>query len=87
MLKNFMRRKGLSLLVVLLVMALAAPAAFASDKVALYVNGEKISGDLSIQDGVSFIDAQALKAVPQLDLTNQQGAIPIRQFLSLEGER
>ena len=73
------------MLVVLLVMALAAPAAFASDKVALFVNGDKISGDLSIEDGVSFIDAQALNAVPQLDLTNQQGAIPIRQFFESRG--
>ena len=78
------RKIGIKFLTVLLIMLFAATTAFAADPVKLIFNGKEYKADITIEDGVSYIPAAALKRIPGLEVGDDP-IVPIRQLFESQG--
>ncbi|MFY9313630.1 MAG: hypothetical protein WAO85_10275 [Tepidanaerobacteraceae bacterium] len=78
------RKTGLKILVVLLVMLLATPSAFAAREAKLIFNGREYKADIILKDGVSYISSSALKRIPGLELGDDP-IVPIRKLFESQG--
>jgi hypothetical protein len=77
-------KKAIGFLIVLLILLVAAPAAFAADPVELVFNGQKFNADITLKDGVSYIPAAALKRIPGLEV-DEGTIVPVRALFESQG--
>lgn len=79
------KKLGSQILIALLIMLLAAPAAFAGEQAQLIFNGQEY-GNVSVKDGVSYISTATLAKIPGLSEVNDvEKEIAIRSFFEGQG--
>ncbi len=78
------RKIGNKFLIALLIMLLAAPAAFAGEQVKLIFNGKEYQADITLKDGTTYTSAAALKKIPGLEVGNEP-IVPIRKLFESQG--
>ncbi|WP_213974506.1 hypothetical protein [Tepidanaerobacter acetatoxydans] len=78
------RKIGTKFLIALLIMLLAAPAAFAGEQVKLIFNGKEYQADITLKDGTTYTSAAALKKIPGLEVGNEP-IVPIRKLFESQG--
>lgn len=78
------RKTRFKFLVVLLIMLLAAPTAFAAEQVKFIFNGREYKADITLKDGVSYISAKDLARIPGLEVGDEP-EVPIRQLFESQG--
>ena len=82
--KNPTKKLVLLFIVYALVLLLAAPSVMASSPASLSLNGQVVSTDVVVENGVSFISAEALATITGVAV-GQTGNVPIRQFFEARG--
>ena len=82
--KNPAKKLTLSLVVYALVLLLAASSAVASNPASLSLNGQVVSTNVVVEDGVSSISATSLATITGVAIA-QEGNVPIRQFFEARG--
>lgn len=78
------KKIGTKFLIALLIMLLAAPAAFAGEQVKLIFNGKEYQADITLKDGTTYASAAALKKIPGLEVGNEP-IVPIRKLFESQG--
>ncbi|MDD4570066.1 MAG: hypothetical protein PHE70_08090 [Tepidanaerobacteraceae bacterium] len=71
-------------LIVLLIMLMAAPTAFAAEPVKLVFNGQEYKADITLENGVTYIPAAALTRIPGLEVGDDP-IVPIRELFESQG--
>lgn len=79
-----LRKIGTKFLIALLIMLLAAPAAFAGEQVKLIFNGKEYQADITLKDGTTYAPAAALKKIPGLEVGSEP-IVPIRKLFESQG--
>ena len=82
--KNPAKRLVLLFIIGALVLLLAVPSALASNPVSLSLNGQVVQTNIQVENGVSFISAEALAMIAGVAVS-QEGNVPIRQFFEARG--
>lgn len=80
----FSKRTIVKFLAVLLIMLLAAPAAFAQDQVKLIFNGREYPAIIILKDGVSYVSAEAVRKIPGLEI-GDEALLPVRKLFESQG--
>jgi len=82
--KNPAKKLTLSLIVYALVLLLAASSAVASNPASLSLNGQVVSTNVVVENGVSSIAATSLATITGIAIA-QEGNVPVRQFFEARG--
>ncbi|AEE92478.1 conserved exported protein of unknown function [Tepidanaerobacter acetatoxydans Re1] len=78
------RKIGNKFLIALLIMLLVAPTAFAGEQVKLIFNGKEYQADVTLKDGVTYVQSAALNKIPGLEVGNDP-IVPIRKLFESQG--
>ena len=82
--KSPAKKLGLLLIVYALILLLAVPSAMASSPASLSLNGQVVSTNVVLENGVSLLPAETLATITGVDV-GQTGNVPIRQFFEARG--